>query len=53
MDVDVNVHWMFHRRNRITDGQPTTCFHDYYHLYIVTNTILEEFHFSENGIFHV
>ena len=36
MDVDVNVHWTFHRRYHITDGQPTTSYHDYYHLYIVT-----------------
>ena len=35
MDVNVNFHLTFHRRYHITDGQPTTCYHNNYHLYIV------------------
>ena len=35
MDVNVNIHWTFHTPYDITDGQPTTCYHDYYYLYIV------------------
>ena len=36
MDVNVNVHWTFHRRYHITDDQPTTFYQDHYHLYMVT-----------------
>ena len=44
LDVPVNVHLTLHKRHHITDGQPTTCYHGYYGLYIVT-----KYHFSKDS----
>ena len=46
--------WTFvehlNRRYQITKGQYTTWLHGEHHVYIVSNTILQAIHFSENGI---
>ena len=53
MNVDVIVHWTFHRRYHIINDQPTTCYHDYYHLYIVTIYDLARDSFQWKWYFHV
>ena len=50
MDVNVNVRWTFSRRYQISNGQSITWLHGEHHVYIVSNTILQATHFSENGI---
>ena len=46
--------WTFvgrlNRRYQITKGQYSTWLHGEHHVYIVSNTILQAIHFSENGI---
>ena len=44
--LTTNARWTFDRRYQITNGQLP----GKHHMYIISNTILQAIHFSENGI---